>query len=39
MDNKISTDNSWYTLQGIKLQGEPLQKGFYIYQGKKIIKR
>ena len=39
MDNKISTDNSWYTLQGIKLQGEPQQKGLYIYQGKKIIKR
>lgn len=27
----------WYTLQGVKLDGEPTQKGIYIYNGKKVM--
>ena len=29
-------NDSWYTLDGRKLQGKPTQKGIYIYKGKKI---
>ena len=32
-------DNSWYTLDGRKLNGQPTAKGLYIHNGKKIIKR
>lgn len=27
----------WYTLQGVKLEGKPTQKGIYIYNGKKVM--
>ena len=27
----------WYTLDGRKLNGQPAQKGLYIYQGKKVV--
>lgn len=27
----------WYTLQGVKLEGKPSQKGIYIYNGKKVM--
>ena len=30
-------DNSWYSLDGRKLNGKPTQKGLYIVNGKKII--
>ena len=30
--------DDWYDLQGRKLQGEPKQKGIYIYKGKKVRK-
>ena len=35
------TDSSegWYTLDGIKLNGEPTKKGIYIYNGKKVVKK
>ena len=33
------SDNSFYTLDGRKLQGKPMQKGVYIHQGKKVIKK
>jgi len=36
--NEQPTDGCWYTLDGQKLQGEPTQKGIYIYKGKKIVK-
>ena len=26
----------WYTLQGVKLEGKPTQKGIYVYNGKKV---
>ena len=32
-------DNSWYTLDGRKLAGQPTQKGMYIVNGKKVIIR
>mgnify|MGYP002974469998 FL=1 len=34
--NKKDTD-TWYTLDGIRLNAAPTQKGFYIHQGKKIV--
>ncbi len=36
--NEQPEDGCWYTLNGQKLQGEPTQKGIYIYKGKKIVK-
>ena len=32
-------DNSWFTLDGRKLSGQPTAKGLYIVNGKKIVKR
>jgi alpha-amylase len=32
------TDDYWYDLNGRRLTGEPMKKGIYIYQGKKILK-
>ncbi len=34
--NKKDT-NTWYTLDGIRLNAAPTQKGIYIHQGKKIV--
>ena len=36
MDNYAGADE-WYTLDGRKLNGKPMQKGIYIHNGKKII--
>lgn len=30
-------DGAWYTIQGIRLQGEPAAKGLYIHNGKTIV--
>lgn len=30
-------DASWYTLQGVPLDGKPTEKGIYIYNGKKVM--
>ena len=30
-------DDSWYTLDGVKLSGKPTQAGLYIHNGKKVI--
>ena len=40
VDNKRETitNNHWYDMQGRKLDGQPTQKGIYIYKGKKVIK-
>ncbi|MDY6328675.1 MAG: hypothetical protein SPL51_04245, partial [Lachnospiraceae bacterium] len=27
----------WYTLNGVKLQGVPTEKGIYIHNGKKLV--
>ena len=31
------TDDTWYTLEGMKLSGRPQKKGIYIMNGKKVI--
>lgn len=31
------TDESWYTIGGMRLSGKPTQKGVYIHQGKKAV--
>ena len=37
-DGEAIVDNEgWYTLNGVKLQGAPTQKGIYINNGKKIV--
>ena len=37
---KVENLNSgWYTLGGVQLQGEPTEKGVYIYNGKKVVKK
>ena len=37
-DGEAIVDNDgWYTLNGVKLQGAPTQKGIYINNGKKIV--
>ena len=30
-------DDSWYTINGVKLDGKPTQKGIYIHGGKKVV--
>ena len=30
-------DDSWYTLNGVKLSGKPTKAGLYIHNGKKVI--
>ena len=32
-----SSLSGWYTLDGMKLQGEPMQRGIYINNGKKVV--
>jgi len=36
-DNGQQTTDGWYTIDGIKLEGEPTTKGIYIVNGKKVI--
>lgn len=38
IDNSQQTIDSWYLIDGRKLQGEPTQKGIYIHKGKKVKK-
>ena len=37
-DNGQRTNDSGYTIDGKKLNGEPTKKGIYIYNGKKVKK-
>ena len=30
------TNDSWYTIDGLKLNGKPQRKGLYINKGKKV---
>jgi hypothetical protein len=32
----IVADGVWYTINGVKLAGEPTEKGIYIFNGKKV---
>ncbi len=38
-DNKREpiTNNHWYTLDGVRLDGKPTQKGLYIHGGRKVV--
>ena len=38
VDSGELTVDSWYTIDGKKLSGEPTKKGIYIYNGKKVKK-
>ena len=38
-DVRCKMEDVWYTLDGRRLSGKPSQKGIYIYQGKKIVKK
>ena len=35
--NKAYSVDGWYTLNGVKLQGAPTEKGVYINNGKKVV--
>ena len=35
--NKAYSVDGWYTLNGVKLQGAPTEKGIYINNGKKVV--
>ena len=37
-DNGKMTNDSWYTIDGVKLNGEPTKKGIYIRNGNKVVK-
>ncbi|MBR7086621.1 MAG: hypothetical protein IKI47_03645, partial [Prevotella sp.] len=40
-NSQFTIDNSadsWYTIDGVKLNGEPKKKGIYIRNGKKVVK-
>ncbi len=37
MSDSIAQTSGWYTLQGVKLQGKPQQRGVYIHNGKKQV--
>ena len=39
VDKRMNTNDSWYTIDGRRLQGAPAGKGLYIRNGKKIIVR
>ena len=36
-DGTLITADGWYSINGVKLQGAPTQKGIYIHNGKKIV--
>ena len=36
-DNGQRTTDSWYTLNGVKLDDEPTEAGVYICNGKKVV--
>lgn len=37
IDNGELTNDSWYSIDGVKLQGKPTQRGLYIVNGKKVL--
>lgn len=37
VDNGKLTDDSWWTLTGVKLEGKPTESGIYIHNGKKVV--
>ena len=37
-DPSLNGGESWYTIDGVKLNGEPRKKGVYIVNGRKVVK-
>lgn len=37
VNNDATTNESWYTLQGVRLSGRPTESGVYISNGKKVV--
>lgn len=37
-ENGERADDDWYTIDGVKLSGEPRKKGIYIRDGRKVVK-
>ena len=35
--NEVKNNEGWYTINGVKLQAAPAQKGIYILNGKKVV--
>ena len=35
--DSLTADGAWYTLQGVKLEGEPTAPGVYVKDGKKVM--
>ena len=35
--SELKTNDAWYTLQGIRLNGKPESKGIYIHNGKSVL--
>ena len=36
--NSNNNDGAWYTLDGMKLNGQPTKSGLYIHNGRKVVK-
>ena len=36
-DNDNIINDSWYTINGVKLNGKPTEKGIYIHRGRKVV--
>ena len=37
IDNGRTTNGDWYTIDGVKLNGKPTEKGVYIVNGRKVV--
>ena len=37
IDNERTTNGDWYTIDGVKLNGKPTEKGVYIVNGRKVV--
>lgn len=35
--DQTDTDNGWWTLSGVRLNGKPTEKGVYLFNGKKVV--
>lgn len=36
-DGSLQESNGWYSVNGVKMNGAPTQKGIYIHNGKKVV--
>ena len=36
-DISVSAQDRWYTIDGLRLDGQPLRKGLYIRSGRKVV--